>query len=525
MPRQQTLDEMLNGSSSSPQKGKAKSVQVLRRVRGPSTSSATRTAQVSLPRESVRRKQSPIPSDDSDLSDNDSDIRDIDFEKPQAIQDDSESELAPLSPQWRKDKLSQRQRAPETPPSSDSGSKLSDGSEDDLVPLTKLVARKGKKRALAESDDEAERPTRRRLVRGKARRHSSEDDDDPLDGVESERIIEKRLRGPSKQSVFSNKLEALKKRRKGITPTPGPEIIEDSSEESSGAEDDPSGPFRLARPDGEDLPDVEIEEVDDSFIVEDDEDLAIELPAQYSRQSHQDLSIHFKVVCQLFVHLAVEEPDDRESFMRKAGGREYFTVSLNALERKLGAIKDSLVRSSVWKENFTKALNTFPEFELSDLSTVVPQCDACHIGGRLSKFLGRVSGSPYSKASFQHDEQDSESEDDGSETESVNGKEFHLGRFCAQRARVYHRFTHWQYALFEALRTEVDALHERNSNKGSLKILWGARIEKPQDVHKADEVMQWLDDRGIIQAEWIKVKKLMETAHHLDPQRGGMIDD
>lgn len=80
---------------------------------------------------------------------------------------------------------------------------------------------------------------------------------------------------------------------------------------------------------------------------------------------------------------------------------EYFTLSLNALDRKLGSVKDSLVRSSVWKEDFTKALNTYPDFELTDLEFAVPQCDACHLGGRKSTFVGRVSGRPYSKVSFE----------------------------------------------------------------------------------------------------------------------------
>lgn len=187
MPRQRTLDEMLAGSSRSPQQRNSTTVQAPNTAQGASASTP-RTTQVRLPRGAIRRKKSPI-SDDSDLSDNGSDVRDIDFEKPQAIQDDSESEPTPLSPQRRKAKLSQqRQRAPETPPSSDSGSKLSEESEDDLVPLTILTTRKGKKRALAESEDEAERPTRRRLVRGKARNPSSEEEDDPLDGVETERM-------------------------------------------------------------------------------------------------------------------------------------------------------------------------------------------------------------------------------------------------------------------------------------------------------------------------------------------------
>lgn len=57
-----------------------------------------------------------------------------------------------------------------------------------------------------------------------------------------------------------------------------------------------------------------------------------------------------------------------------------------------------------------------------------------------------------------------------------------------------------KYVLFEGLRTEVDALLQRNSSTGSLKLSWGTKVAKPKDVHDADEVMQWLDDRGIIQS-------------------------
>ncbi|KAG9038421.1 hypothetical protein FRB95_001278 [Tulasnella sp. JGI-2019a] len=525
MPRQQTLDELFGGSSSSPAKPQKLNA-APRNAKDQNRTSSRPSTQVKLPKGSQsRRKQSPHTSDEANLSSDNDDVRDIGFEKTTRLaSDEPESEPAPSSPQRRKGRLMQRQRAPQTPPSSDSRSRLSDESDHDVVPVLTTIARKSKKRVLVNSEDEEEPPTRRRLVRGKARKHSSEEEDDPLDGVEAEQ------------------------RRKGIAPDPEPEIIEDSDEESTSREDDPSAPFRLARPDGEDLPDIEPEEVDDSFIVEDDDEaVAVELPSQFSRQSHQDLSMHFKVICQLFVHLAVQEPEDREHFRRKEGKKEYFALSFNALDRKLGAIRDSLVRSSVWKEPFTKALNTFPEFEVSDLDSVVPQCDACHLGGRLSTFSGRVSGSPYSKVSFQSEELD---EDDGdnedSEGEDRHHREFYLGRFCAQRARVYHSFTHWQvgssqsstflalnsqrislpkYVLFEGLRAEVDALHGRHNENVSLKLSWGPGIEKPKDPHDADEVMQWLDDRGIIQHEWLKVKRLMEKAHTLDPQRKGGIDD
>lgn len=57
------------------------------------------------------------------------------------------------------------------------------------------------------------------------------------------------------------------------------------------------------------------------FIVEDDN--VVELPAQFSMESHQDLSHQFKKIFQLFVHVAVQTPKRRESFMksRLAGGQ------------------------------------------------------------------------------------------------------------------------------------------------------------------------------------------------------------
>ena len=46
-----------------------------------------------------------------------------------------------------------------------------------------------------------------------------------------------------------------------------------------------------------------------------------ELPVAFNMSSHQDLSHHFKIICQLFVHLVVRSPSQRVSFIEeiKAG--------------------------------------------------------------------------------------------------------------------------------------------------------------------------------------------------------------
>ena len=60
----------------------------------------------------------------------------------------------------------------------------------------------------------------------------------------------------------------------------------------------------------------EEEDIED-FIVEDDEGGNAALPAEFSMVSHQDLTHHFKVVCQYLVHLAVTAPRSRLRRVKK----------------------------------------------------------------------------------------------------------------------------------------------------------------------------------------------------------------
>ncbi len=70
------------------------------------------------------------------------------------------------------------------------------------------------------------------------------------------------------------------------------------------------------------------------------------------------------------------------------------------MRRKLLGIRDSLVASSVWKPAFKKGLERYPEFSLIRLDFAVPTCDACHLGGRMSTLIGRLTGSQYDPSGF-----------------------------------------------------------------------------------------------------------------------------
>lgn len=159
---------------------------------------------------------------------------------------------------------------------------------------------------------------------------------------------------------------------------------------------------------------------DDELVgfIEEDGNAAVELPAEFSMNTYQDLMHHFKIICQLFVHLAIQPPEYRQIFMTKQMKGifelvvclmivntclidQYFAMPLQVARRKITGMRDSLVTSSVWRTDFKKSLETFPEFETVRMEFAVPNCDACHLGGRMSTLIGRVFGEPYDKVTFE----------------------------------------------------------------------------------------------------------------------------
>ena len=110
----------------------------------------------------------------------------------------------------------------------------------------------------------------------------------------------------------------------------------DSSESSqSGAEGSDTEeddlfvtPFAGAKPDSADDPHDDEELPDDSFIVEDDDGPAV-LPMEYSMDTHQDLAHHFKIICQLFVHIAVRPGGERHTFMKETMISEPSSLSMS----------------------------------------------------------------------------------------------------------------------------------------------------------------------------------------------------
>ncbi|KAI0721002.1 hypothetical protein C8T65DRAFT_631903 [Cerioporus squamosus] len=391
-----------------------------------------------------------------------------------------------------------------------------------------VYVRKGKRPAkktsavLVLDSDEAEdaQPVKKRkLVKGERPPTPENDEADLLDEVDEERIIESRFRTRDKRSAFQKNLEKLRRKKRG-------EAVQSAS--SSGSDgDENAAPFSHARPDngteGLDEDEQEGEEEEDNFIVEDDSTQAVELPAEFSMNTYQDLLHHFKIVCQLFVHMAVHDADERGEAATKLQKNQYFAVPLQITRRKLSGMRDSLVAGSTWKPRFRATLDKFPVFELYSLDFAVLGCDACHLGGRKSTLQGRLSGDPYDPLTYESIRESDASDSDEDEDSEETKKQFDLGRFCAKRVRTYHQFTHWEYHLFHGLRDEVETLKASREGRGFVQVAYANGKQPPEDLKDADAIMDWLDERQIITIQWQEIKTMMENARHLEV-RGGRGD-
>ena len=85
------------------------------------------------------------------------------------------------------------------------------------------------------------------------------------------------------------------------------------------------------------------------------------------------------------------------------------------------------------------------------------------------------------------------------------------------------RFQPRQYHLYHALYQEVEGLQP--AGRGFVKVSYSGSVRPPEDISDADQIMEWLDSRGIVAAEWTKVKQMMEKATSLEADMKRGVDD
>ncbi|KAI0256818.1 hypothetical protein BJV78DRAFT_1167155 [Lactifluus subvellereus] len=447
-------------------------------------------------------------------SDTDSDVEAIHFE-PRKVVPSDDDDIQPSSPAKR------RRMAAEVVPHADHGTSTPSDSDDSIdtnqkaSPSTKI----GRPVSRSPSTELESPPKRRRLAKG-IRPSSPEEPDDLLDEVDEADIIQSRFRNRQKRTAFQQNLDRLKKKKRGVK-------LPESSDEQTDEDDERIAPFHDSQQDdsnqdGDDDGSDDDDHIDD-FVVQDDGAAVPELPMAFSRRGHQDINHDFKVVCQLFVHLAMMPMDERRLFMEEMlEGEHYFSVPFQVIRRKISGTRDSIA-SSVWRSEYREALERYPDLTLTKLDFAVPRCDACHLGGRLSTVSGWLKGIPYDNLSFEPiiDENDSEDPED----ENSHVTSFDLGRFCAARTQIFHQLSHWNYHLYRTLSEEVDLIRQRGKKRAFSRLAYAKNLPPPEDTSNPDDIMEWLDQRGVVSAEWQKIRELLERASSLDASTGRKEED
>lgn len=91
---------------------------------------------------------------------------------------------------------------------------------------------------------------------------------------------------------------------------------------------------------------------------------------------------------------------------------------------------------------------------------------------------------------------------------------------------------HFQNTLYTVLSREVDDLRQGNttgisswlliqdvelmSRIGFVKVAFAQGIKPPEDSTDADGIVEWLDQRKIIDSEWRRLNEMMSSARNLD---------
>lgn len=445
--------------------------------------------------------------------------------------DDSEEAPVELSPLVKRQRLMAAARVV---------SDIETSGSEDHVPLNKTKKRKGP--ITTDSDDEQlQAPSKRRKTLKRGLKPTS-DEENLMDELDTDVVLNSRLRAPAKKSAHTKALEQMKRKRLGLSPKSSSHSSEEDSSQSDTNEISQRKEAKFKpipgsqRPGGsrtspleEDIGSTSSDASD--FVVEDEEQVEVVLPIEYSAQRVQPLGHSFKVFLQFLVHIACQPRHLRAIHMKERlkgdnPAAEYWRNATKHLRRTLGSIRDSQVASTIWSHDFRKALETRPELGVI-ITEVEPYCHACRRSSALSTRQATLGGDAYNPEGFEPFEESSDTDSDESESsEEDAATTFNLGQHCARRVELFHAFTHWEYHLFKAIEEEITALETANREKlrGQEKKKKKKKKKHLVDTDDPDAIVDWLDKRNVIEMHWREIQNMMERAKKVEMRQPGDID-
>ena len=305
---------------------------------------------------------------------------------------------------------------------------ITDGSED--TSSEEVVVTPVRRRKTVEQDQSASREIDR------MEDHESSDDlQGELEDLRETGTPLQRTRtrdGPvlSERNKRQQKLEELRRRRAGIREESQEEDEQDEQDENDEYDDaELSGPEPIhhAMRRGSNL-----DEYEQDFVDDEEDKLGIDLgvagvPLEFTYHANKKPFEHFKTEIEWMVHNKLNPAFDRFD--------EIYQLAHRKLDDEVKGFVGSKFSSSVWGEEFTKALHALPDLDRLDVPTMLEhKCDACRRTNHPPKHKVTFSGKPYNRDTlemieYDDDDDDTDDSDDDQSSSTKEGETFFLGRF------------------------------------------------------------------------------------------------
>ncbi|KAH0536635.1 hypothetical protein FGG08_006503 [Glutinoglossum americanum] len=216
------------------------------------------------------------------------------------------------------------------------------------------------------------------------------------------------------------------------------------------------------------------DEYDTDFVVSDDEgDIGapssgpgrLDIPIEFTHRAHKKLKEHFSDAIEWMVHNKLNPAFDRKD--------PVYRIAFQRLDSEAATYSSSKFESSIWTQDFTRALKARPEFYKTAITSYDQDCEACNRKKHTATYKVQFSGKPYHHDSLEEissfSENDDDDDDDGdddlendydSRGNALPDPEavYYVGRVCYLNAEAAHALTHWRYHLNEWV---IDELHRR----------------------------------------------------------------
>lgn len=122
-------------------------------------------------------------------------------------------------------------------------------------------------------------------------------------------------------------------------------------------------------------------------------------------------------------------------------------------------------------------------------------------------------------------------DEDSDEREDEETITYNLGQHCARRVALFHEFAHWEYHLFQQVNENIDELITQDrelAQKRANKTKEGKKVKEMKkrmvDLDDPDSVVDWLEKKGVVGAQWGVVQEMIEKAKTVEMRKPGEID-